>query len=216
MLRDALLKRGVSTTDLAARAGLSRAELKRRLAGHADLSIDEFLAIAQALELQKDMAALMGMEAAAEELPLHAGEESVSAVHTLQGGVAADDGIDAFGNPSRELVRAGFLFGLDMFLHYSVAAIKQSGVPESVLARFPETLPIRLESQWHRHNRAEFRDDELQVTLSFDALRVCTFPWSALRSVAFTLPNEPAPTPVPPPEVSPPAGPRPTLRLVED
>jgi transcriptional regulator with XRE-family HTH domain len=214
MLRDALLKRGLSTTDLAERAGLSRADLKRRLAGHADLTIDEFLALAQALELQKDMASLMGADPPAEERPVHSGAESVPAVHTLHGTTAVEDGIDPFGNPARELVRAGFAFGLDMFLHYAVAQIRESGVPESVLARFPDTLPIRLESRWHRHNRAEFREAELQVTLSFDALRTCTLPWSALRSVAFTLPESDAP---PPPKPEPEAAAsRPVLRLVED
>jgi transcriptional regulator with XRE-family HTH domain len=214
MLRDALLKRGLSTTDLAERVGLSRAELKRRLAGHADLTIDEFLALAQALELQKDMAGMLGQDPPTEETPAVAGAESLPAVHTLQGAPAAEEALDPFGNPARELVRAGFAFGLDMFLQFSSPLVRASGVPDVVLARFPETLPIRLESRWHRHNRAEFREDELQVTLSFDALRVCTFPWAALRSVAFTLSDEPAPAPKPEPE--PPPGPRPVLRLVED
>ncbi len=216
MLREALLKRGLSTTDLAARAGLSRAELKRRLAGQADLTVDEFITIAQALELQKDMAALVGVAAPPEETPVHAGAESVPAVHTLHGAASAEEGIDAFGNPPRELVRAGFAFGLDMFLNFTAAQVRESGVPESVLSRFPDTLPIRLESRWHRHNRAEFREEELQVSLSFDALRVCTFPWSALRSVAFTLPDAPVETPPEKPAPDRGAGPRPVLRLVED
>lgn len=216
MLRDALLKRGLNSTELAERVGLSRAELKRRLAGQADLSVDEFILIAQALDLQKDVAALVNTPALPEPAPVPAGSESVPAVHTLHGASTPEDGIDGFGSPPRELVRAGFAFGLDMFLNFSAAQVRNSGVPESVLSRFPDTLPIRLESRWHRHNRAEFRDDELQVTLSFDALRVCTFPWSALRSVAFTLPDAPEPKPPEKPEADRPAGPRPVLRLVED
>lgn len=214
LLRDALQKRGGSTAELAARVGMDRAELKKRLSGADDLTIDQFLRLADALELQKDVAGLAvqvpGPEA--EEDEVVAGDESVP-VHTLRGPADAE-GLDTFGNPSRELVRGGFGWGLDMFLQFDATQLGGSGVPESVLRKFPETLPIRLEARWHRHNRPEFGETEFTVTLSFDALRVCTFPWAALRTVSFTIPPEVVAPPQPP---APEPGPvRPVLRLVKD
>jgi len=212
LLRDALQKRGGSTAELAARLGMDRAELKRRLSGTEDLTIDQFLRLAEALELQKDVAGLAAVEAPEPEAEGEvAGTESVPAVHTLRGADEAS-GLDTFENPARELVRGGFGWGLDMFLQFDATQLTASGVPESVLRKFPETLPIRLEARWHRHNRPDFGDESLTVSLSFDALRVCTFPWSALRTVSFTIPPE-ATAPPPAPEPGPL---RPVLRLVKE
>lgn len=215
LLRDALLKRGLSTIDLASKVGMGRAELKKRLAGGADLTIDQFLILAQALDLQKHVVGLAGQEFAAEEEGAVAGDESVSAVHTLRAssGDSSTPGLDPFENPARELVRGGFGWELDMFLQFDVALLQGSGVPESVLRKFPETLPIRLESRWHRHNRPDFGDDALSVTLSFDSLLVCSFPWAALRTVSFTLPVDTSAPVTPEPA---PSSPRPVLRLVKE
>lgn len=191
---------------------MDRAELKKRLSGGEDLTIDQFLLLADALELQKDVAGLTVPGAAPEADEVVAGDESVP-VHELRGPADAD-GLDTFGNPSRELVRGGFGWGLDMFLQFDATQLGNSGVPESVLRKFPETLPIRLEARWHRHNRPEFGETELTVTLSFDALRICTFPWAALRTVSFTIPPDVVAPPQPP---APDPGPaRPVLRLVKE
>ncbi len=221
LLRDALKKRGLSTSELASRAGVERGELKRRLTGAEDLTVDQFIAIAQALDLQKEMAGLVGAapapEPETEEEGTVAGTESVSPIHTLrtQAEEPADPAFDPFANAPRELVRAGFTWGYDLFLHFDVKQLNGSGVPEAVLTKFPEVLPIRLESRWHRHNRPEFGADAFTVILSFDILRTCTFPWSSLRTVQFTIPEEavPPPSAPPPPEPTPL---RPALRLVKD
>lgn len=222
LLRDALKKRGLSTSELASRAGVERGELKRRLTGAEDLTVDQFIAIAQALELQQDMAALVGAHPEPEPDPeteegAVAGTESVSPIHTLRSQTEepADPAFDAFANAPRELVRAGFTWGYDLFLHFDAKQLTASGVPESILSKFPEVLPIRLESRWHRHNRPEFGADSFTVILSFDILRTCTFPWSSLRTVQFTIPEEdtpPSPQPTPPE----PTPLRPALRLVKD
>ncbi len=221
LLRDALKKRGLSTSELANRAGVERGELKRRLTGAEDLTVDQFIAIAQALELQQDMAALVGAPVEPDpetEEGAVAGTESVSPIHTLrtQAEEPADPAFDPFANAPRELVRAGFTWGYDLFLHFDAKQLVGSGVPESILSKFPDVLPIRLESRWHRHNRPEFGADAFTVILSFDILRTCTFPWSSLRTVQFTIPEEAVPPPPAPAPPEPPAPLRPALRLVKD
>lgn len=222
LLRDALQKRGGSTAELASRIGMDRADLKRRLTGAEDLTIDQFLVLAEALELQKDVAGLASLEASSGGATPSgddgdgavAGAESLPAIHTLRS-AEGEEGLDTFGNPARELVRGGFGWGLDMFLQFDATQLAAAGVPEAVLRKFPETFPIRLDPRWHRHNRPAFGDEAFTVTLSFDALRVCTFPWSALRTISFTIPADAVPPPQPAPP-DPASAPRPVLRLVKE
>jgi len=213
LLRDALQKRGLSTSELAARTSLDRGELKRKLSGAEDLSVDQFIALANALELQKELAGLVGMEEEPE--PIRG-----PAVHTLRTASAAavveppPPGPDPLANPAEELFKGGFAWGLDMMVHFDAKQLGGSGVPESVLRKFPDVLPIRFDPRFHRHNAPKYFEDGVTVFLSFDAKRECSFPWAAFRAVNFTIPAE-AVAPPPPPE--PPAPPpRPVLRLVRD
>lgn len=215
ILREAARKRGLSTPVLAETTGIERGALKRKLSGSDDLTVDEFLLLAQAMDLQSEMAHLAGATAAPEE---------PRALRSVQPPVVDEPppmeperryGLDPYGNTPRQLVEGGFALGLDMFIHLDRAQLEQSGVPRQVLAdkRFASLLPIRLEPRFHKHNAPQFLDDELVLRLSFDALYTCRFPWSALRQVTFTLPEE-APPPAEPP--APTAPPRPVLRLVKD
>ena len=217
ILREAMQKRSLSTGELATRTGIERGELKRCLSGSEDLTVDQFILVAQALDLQREMAALVGAPvdpAEAEEGDVVAGTESLSAVHTLRtrADEPAEPAFDPFANAPRELGRAGFTWGYDLFLQFDSAQLSGAGIPAAVLSKFPDTMPIRLESRWHLHNRPEFGTDSFTVVLSFDILRTCTFPWASLRTVQFTIPAE---APAPPPTREAPAA-RPTLRLIKD
>ncbi len=214
LVREAIRKRGLTTSEVAERASIERGALKRRLSGSEDLTVDEFLRLAQALDLQQEVANLAGA-------PPDTGPRTLRAV----GPAVIDEpppfepdrvfGLDPYGNVGKQLVEQGFALGLDMFVYFERARIENSGVPRAVLAdkRFAEALPIRFEPRWHRHNAPEFHDEELVVRLSFDALYTCHFPWSSVRSVNFTVPDESLP-PVPPPEEKKAA--RPMLRLVKE
>ena len=224
ILRETIKKRGLSTAELALRTGLDRGELKKRLAGQGDLTVDEFLLVADALGLAQDAAALSKIGAIPTTDDPTGESPSPIKLHSLRPAAPPTEdepepvrsGLDPEGSPARQLLEAGFLFGLDMFIHFDRRQLDDSGVPDSVLndRRFVELLPVRLEARWHRHNRPEFLADVFRCKLSFDALYTCTFPWRSLRQVGFTIPPEPEPEAPPKIEEAPPT--RPMLRLVKD
>ncbi len=216
ILREAARKRQLSTPVLAEQTGIERGALKRKLSGTDDLTVDEFLLLAQAMDLQSEMAGLVGRASAEGDVP--------RTLRSVQPPVVDEPppmeperayGLDPYGNAARQLVEGGFALGLDMFVHLDRAQIEHSGVPRQVLAdkRFASLLPIRLEPRFHKHNAPQFLDDELVLRLSFDALYTCHFPWSALRQVTFTLPEEEPPRAEPPAPKTPA---RPVLRLVKE
>lgn len=159
--------------------GMERASLKKALAGEVDLTVDQFILIAQALELSPTEVGLPEEPAAAptdEWTP------------------------DPLGNLAMQSLRVGFALGVDLFCTFDATQLGGSGVPANVLSRFPEQLPIRLEAKYHRHNKPQFGETEFTCTLSFDRLYTCSFPWTALKQVTFHMPEEAAAPPPPPPE----------------
>jgi hypothetical protein len=126
--------------------------------------------------------------------------------------------VDPDGPQAAELLRLGFALGIDMTFGCATDEVRHSGVPDSVLARFPELLPIRLDAAYHHANRAQYLEEGLQLRLSFDRVRTCLFPWAAIRHV--TLFPEPPLEPEEPdaleePELEPEPGGGPALRLVK-
>ncbi len=194
LLRDTARKKGHTTAGLSAQIGVERAALKKALAGEVDLTVDQFILIAQALELSPTEVGLP------EDTPV----------------TPADDWApDPLGNLARQALRVGFGLGVDLFCTFDATQLRTSGVPENVLSRFPEQLPIRLEAKYHRHNKPEFGEREFSCTLSFDRLYTCTFPWSALKQVTFHMPEEDALPPQPPPPPEPKGKPGFHLRVVK-
>lgn len=188
-LRDTVRRKGLSTAELADRTGIERGALKRRLGGSEPLTVDDLVLLSQALELSPT------------ELGLGAGADVE--VHALPHAnlVPAPDPL---GNLAEQVLRLGFTLGVDLFLVLDSKRLGSSGVPKAVLGRFPDSLPIRLEAKYHRHNKPRFEAEFFECVLSFDALYTCAFPWAAFKQVTFTLPEDaPAPAP-PPPEPEPP------------
>lgn len=206
-LRDTLRRRQLTTAALAARTGLDRAALKHKLAGQADLSIDEFILLSQALELSPEQLGLAPSAPAAE-----AGPRLVVADEPAEEPEADEDGWepDSMGNLPRQAMRLGFALGIDLFVLFDSRQLKSSGVPPKVLAQFPDQLPIKLDARYHADNEPVFGEDNFRCVLSFDALYTCTFPWSAFRQISFQLPQE---EPAPPPEPKRPSGP--VLRVIK-
>lgn len=200
-LRDVIRQKGYTTAELADRCGIDRADLKRRLAGAEPLTVDEFVQIANALELSPTELGLAG------EPP---GPPRVVADGTPEA-PSGPPAPDPLGNLAEQVLRMGFALGVDLFLHLDATQLADSGVPPAVRKQFPELLPLALPAKWHRHNRPRFEADSFECVLSFDRLYTCTFPWTAFRAVRFDLPVEAAP----PPTVEPPAPARPTLRVIK-
>jgi hypothetical protein len=69
-------------------------------------------------------------------------------------------------------------------------------------------LPIKLDAAYHRYHQPAYDEHGVSLTLSFDRLYRCTFPWPAIEQVVFKLVP---PEPVAPPEPKK----RPGLRLVK-
>lgn len=200
-LRDAVRRKGLTTAELARRCGLERSALKRRLAGEEPLTVDDLVVLSQALQITQEE---VGLAASAEP-----GGEDGTGVLTPLRPEPIYSAPDPLGNLPEQILRLGFALGVDLFLTLDSKLLGDSGVPRSVLGRFPEALPIRLEAKYHRHNKPRFELEGFECVLSFDSLYTCSFAWAAFKQVTFQLPTD-----SPPPAPEPPA-PRPFLRVVK-
>jgi len=183
MLRKVSRERGLNTAALAQKVGMTRSHLKHVLSGSKDLTVDEFIGIAQALELSQ--AELTGIPEVSEEDEAPALQDATEA-----GGPAA---IDPYGNHAEQILKMGFELGIDLFMTLETAMLEGSGVPADVVRRFPESLPLRLDAAFHRHHDPRFHPEGITLKMSFDALYTCTFRWAAIKQITlFPLaPDEP-------------------------
>ena len=46
-------------------------------------------------------------------------------------------------------------------------------------------MPIKLDAAYHKYNQPLYDATAITLTLSFDALYECRFPWSAIKQVIF-------------------------------
>jgi len=239
-VRDGMKRRGLNRAALAKRLGMDRRELRAVLAEREPLTVDQFFAMVEALELSPlelgvpaDLAGLSldlddagASEAPPPEPPTEPedprqdDEPSADGPPRLALAVEAEEPelmlVDPDGPQAAEMLRLGFALGIDITLGCATDEVRDSGVPESVLDSFPELLPIRLDAAFHHANRAEYLDEGLLLRLSFDRVRSCLFPWSAIRHVTLfpEPPLEPEADDEPPPVDESPSGGA-TLRLVK-
>ncbi|MEZ4239076.1 MAG: hypothetical protein R3F59_23575 [Myxococcota bacterium] len=102
-----------------------------------------------------------------------------------------------------------FALGCDFHFSADPAELEGSGVPQAVIERFAgRGLPIEMNAQYHDKNNPRYDEGGITLTLSFDALYDCRFPWSSVRHVLFLPLYEPRA-----PEEEKPS--RPHLRLVD-
>ncbi|MEQ1566972.1 MAG: helix-turn-helix transcriptional regulator [Myxococcota bacterium] len=204
-LRGLLDKRGMNTAALATKCNLPRARVRKVLTGVEPMTLDELLAISTALEVSPtDVGLAATAEAEAQATPAIA--------------VAAPDAeapgpkVDPWGNQPEQLLRVGFALGCDLLFVTEVAALDGSGVPDAVLKQYAQgQLPIRLDAAFHSYNAPRYTPYGVTMSLSFDAVYECTFPWAAIKQVSFfPAAVEPEPAPEAPPKPG-----RPTLRLVQ-
>lgn len=207
-LRTTIQERNLTTASVAADAKLPRQRVRKVLTGKEDMTVDELLTITQSLGLTPEELGLAGVEIAEEPEPVE-----VAAVPATPDTPDAGVRVDRWGNQPAQLLRAAFDLGCDVLFVTDTAALEGSGVPEATLASYKgRALPIKLDALYHKHNQPEFEPSGLSVTLSFDTLRRCHFPWTAIQQVVFF----PAPPEEPEPEETevPDEEPVPFLRLV--
>lgn len=207
--------RRVNTAELAERCGLSRSRLRKVISGDEPMLVDELMAMSQALEISPSDLGWPGESDTNAEDPQDEADADTEEVEEDDGGrlvafqatrVPLIDA-DPFGNHVEQLVRMGFELGCTFLFWVRVDQLGDSGVPEHVLDSHRERgdLLIRLEDKFHRYNNPVFGESGITLTLSFDQLYDCTFPWSAIHKVIFDVGDDEDPDD--PPQ-------RPHLRLV--
>jgi transcriptional regulator with XRE-family HTH domain len=228
-VREGMKRRGLNRAALAKKLGMDRRELRSVLAGGEPLSVDTFFAMVEALELSPvelglpadlaEQAAELDADGSALDDESQApGEPEGDAPAGLRlAGDARDEElllVDPDGPQAAEVLRLGFALGADMLFSCEVSRLKHAGVPEAVLSRFPDLLPIKLDAAYHHANRAEYLPEGLKLRLSFDRVCTCLFPWGSIRQITIfpEAPLEPAEDPEEP--CASPAG-GPALRLVK-
>jgi hypothetical protein len=186
-LRAAIQQKQTTTAEIAKKADLDRNELRRALTGTDPMTLDQLLAVTQALELDpKTIAALSGQADLPEEPPAPPAPPAGDALV-----------INPWGNHQEQLFRAAFTLGVDVYFVAETSALADSGLPKAVLRQYAGSrVPVKLDAAFHSYNNPRYSEEGITLTLSFDALYDCTFPWSAIPQIIFF----PAPPPEPPVE----------------
>lgn len=210
-LRQRLSERKLSAAALAESASIDRSRVRHILAGHEAMTVDELLSISKALDLNPNDFGMGAMpEGTFDETDTEPEVDSDESTGTKVI-------IDALGNQPRQLFEVAFALGADFLFLANTAELSGSGVPAAVLDRYRDRdLPIKLDAAYHQYNNPKPDESGITLTLSFDALYDCRFPWTAVRQVQFYPAPPSAPIPDEPEEEEPPKKPtRPFLRLVE-
>lgn len=206
-LRELIQKKGLNTAALAERAGLPRARVRKLLAGAEPMLVDELMQLSGALDIKPGDMGLAQLDDVA--------DDAVEGPEPLEA-PAAEVKVDPFGNHPEQMFRVAFGLGVDFFFLCDVAQLEGSGVPEPVLQQYANgELPIKLDAAYHSYNAPRFGEHGITLTLSFDQLYECSFPWSAIRQFIL-FPAEPVQpeTPDEAPEPTEPTKGAPFLRLV--
>ncbi len=214
-LRGLLAERKLSAPALAEKASLERNRVRQILAGHDAMTVDELLQISKALSLSPTD---FGLGATVDEVPVTPGGAQLAEVDDFDVPEPPQDtvAVDPLGNHTRALIQMAFALQCDFLILVETAQLEGSGVPVSVLQRYKDReLPIKLDAAYHQYNAPRYEDTAIALTLSFDALYECRFPWTAVKQVVFYPAPPPPPKEEPPPPEPPAKKGRPFLRLVE-
>ena len=185
-LRNTLKAKSLNVAALAEKSGQKRGDIKRVLAGREPLTVDQLMTWTKALDLK--MEELVNVPELPQDAPPPAAAEIDESRYL----------IDPYGLQGEQAIRVAFAMGSDFTFLALTDQLKDSGVPETTLSnpRFSEVLPIRLEAAYHSYNKPEYTPQGLGLTLSFDTIRTCFFPWSAIVEVRYHI-DAPAPDELP-------------------
>ncbi len=188
-LRKQIDARGENTSGLALKLGRPKAELRKLLTGAEPLTVDDLIRLTEALGLSEDQ---MGVPPALRE-----------AVGQVEDTNTPED--EHWENQPRALFKFGFDRGIDFMFLAAADEVGEWGGPARVIDQYRgREIPLQLDAAWHKHMKPELDEDGLTLTLSFDGLYRCTFPWSAVRRVIFMpLPPSSSEAPKAPPDPEP-------------
>ncbi len=182
MLREWIKTKRLNTAAAAQAMGVDRSRARRVLSGAEAMTVDELLSLGNLLELSPEDLALTSFP---EPKPV---KSMVPRVVSMQGAETDDefDTLDPYGNHPEQLFRAAFALGIDFMFVIATKGLEDSGVPKSTLDQYKDReLPIKLDAAFHMHNNPSYNDVGVSLTLSFDTLYTCSFPWSAFRQFIF-------------------------------
>ena len=110
-----------------------------------------------------------------------------------------------------------FALGADFHFVVDPTQLQDSGVPKQVLAGYQgRPMLIDMKAEYHPYNNPRYDEHAITLTLSFDGLYDCRFPWESVRQIGFVPQAESARTRGPNTPTD--AGPKPKaphLRLVD-
>jgi len=176
-LREILHKKGLNTALAAKNAGIKRSRARRILSGVEPMTVDELLQLCEALSLSPaDMGAPVPLPEAAEPPEV---EDLDPADFTPT--------VNPWLNHHKQLFQIAFALGSDFAFTARVDALSDSGIPASVLdMQRGNEMMIQLDALYHSYNNPVYETDHVTLTLSFDAVYDCRFPWEAIQRVFFS------------------------------
>ena len=134
------------------------------------MTVEELLALTESLDLSPADFGLDSVPEGAADLPL----------------APALSSVDPWGNHIEQLFQIGFGLGCDLLFIADASQLEASGIPAAVLAGYEgRDMPIKLDAAYHKYNQPLYDATAITLTLSFDALYECRFPWSAIKQVIF-------------------------------
>lgn len=201
LLRRLMQQRGIQVAALAEKTGIARGHLRKVLTGSQPMLVDELVAVSTALDIQ----------------PHELGVADVTQLADADVPVPPAQAIDPFGNHTEQLFKIGFALGCDFAFVARADALADSGVPAPVLAKSPSgKLAFTLDARYHPDNDPRYDPEGITLTLSFDRLVDCRFPYASVVQMSFSPVAaeriEPESEPEPTEEKKKPG--RPHLRLV--
>lgn len=208
LLRRLMQQRGVQVAALAEKTGIARGHLRKVLTGSQPMLVDELVAVSTALDIQPHE---LGVADVTQQ------RQHASVLADADVPVPPAEAIDPFGNHTEQLFRIGFALGCDFAFVARAEALADSGVPAPVLAKSPGgKLVFTLDARYHPDNDPRYDPEGITLTLSFDRLVDCRFPYASVVQVSFSPvaseKSEPESEPEPTDEKKKPG--RPHLRLV--
>ncbi len=173
LFRKLLAEKQLNTAALAELTKLKRGHVRQVLGGKKPLTVDEMVLFATALEV--DMQSLAGLP---EDLP----EAAPVDLRPAEGVT-----VDPFGLHAEQAIKLAFAMGCNFAVLADTTQLAERGIPRRVLDAHPEMMLIQLDAAFHRHNEPRYDDDGLQLTLSFNGICQCAFPWSSILEVRFAV-----------------------------
>jgi transcriptional regulator with XRE-family HTH domain len=181
-LRDMLQKKGMNAALVAQESGIKRSRVRRILSGTEPMTVDELLQLSEALSLSP---ADMGMPIDLPEGTLPDDEEAED-----ESDPDPEDFtplVNPWLNHHKQLFQIAFALGCNFAFTVRIDSLTGSGVPQSILdgQQGPE-LMIQLDAAFHTYNNPIYASEHVLLTLSFDTIYDCSFPWDGIERVFFS------------------------------